>query len=213
MSIQPEQGKRLVYDCEVADRKILLVPMNTIRFTPYNPSARTKAGAKLVELKRQIEKHGLICPVVITPDRDLIDGNRRATVWRDLGHSHIECFVVDADRHELFTDINTSGVALGGKGWLEMAFKGGRLSPSRQKQYEELLSLVGSWGVELLIRNGLGLNVLGLCKSVAALSREFSMADLLMKCAERKLTNKFNAVIRSKAETAEKVEQIRELLT
>lgn len=203
---------RLVDDCKVSDRKILVVPISTIRFTPYNPSARTKEGAKLAELRRQLEQYGMVCPVVINRDRDLIDGNRRATVWRDMGRASIECLVVDHDANELFRDINTSASPLGGKGWLEMAHKGGKLTPARHKQYQELIALVGSWGVDLLIRHGLGLNVLGLCKSVAALSREFSMADLLMKCAERRLTNKFNAVIRTQAETAEKVRQIKELI-
>lgn len=206
------QALRLVTDAEVSPRKILIVPISTIRFTPYNPSARTKEGAKLAELRRQLEKYGMVCPVVITPERDLIDGNRRATVWKALGHSTIECLIADANPHELFRDINTSGNPLGGKGWLEMAHKGGSLSPQRQRQYVELLSLVGSWGVELLIRHGLGLNVLPLCKSVALLSAEFSMADLLMKCAERRLTNRFNAIVRSGMAQPEKVAAVKELI-
>ncbi len=203
---------RSVFDVEVSERKVLVVPISTIAFTPYNPASRTKEGAKLAELRRQIEKYGLICPIVITPDRELIDGNRRATVWQQLGHDSIECFVIDADRNALFTDINTSGVALGGKGWLEMAYKGGKITGSRQKQYDELLALVGSWGVELLLKNGFGLNVLPLCKQVAAYSREFSMADLLMKCAERRLTNRFNMVIRSSMSREEKAAAIRSLI-
>jgi hypothetical protein len=203
---------RVVFDCEVSYRKILVVPIETISFTPYNPSARTKDGAKLRELRRQLEKYGMVCPVVITADRELIDGNRRATVWKQLGHQTIECLIVDADKNDLFADINTSASQLGGKGWLEMAAKGGRLHHRRQKQYDELLQLIGSWGVDLLISNGIGLNVLPLCKGVAFLSREFSMADLLMKCAGRKLTNKFNAVLRSANSREEKAAAVRELI-
>lgn len=39
-------GGRVVFDADVSERKILIVPIHTIRHTPYNPAARTKEGSR-----------------------------------------------------------------------------------------------------------------------------------------------------------------------
>ena len=57
----------------------------------------------------------------------------------------------------------------------------------------------------LLIDQNLGLNILPLCKSVAALDAKYSLAQIIMVVAARKLTNKVNAVIRSGADRESKV--------
>jgi hypothetical protein len=43
-------AKQIVFDTEVSPRKILVVPIHTIKHTPYNPAARTKEGEKLRRL-------------------------------------------------------------------------------------------------------------------------------------------------------------------
>lgn len=199
---------RLVFDAEVSERKILIVPIHTIRHTPYNPASRTKEGAKLSQAIAAIQKHGLLYPILITADRDVIDGNRRLAACRTLGHKTIECIVCELDRDEAFTMVNTTALPLGGKGWLEMGMGGGFMPEKLRKQYDELYDLVGSYGVKLLIDQKLGLNILPLCKQIAVLDGKYNLAHVVMSVAAHKLTNRVNFILRSGAEREQKVEMI-----
>jgi hypothetical protein len=203
---------RLVNDTEASPRKILVVPIHTIRHTPYNPAARTKEGEKLKRLIAEIEQRGLVYPILITTDRDVIDGNRRLAACRALGHKTIECIVSNLDRDEAFTVVNTTAIPIGGKGWLEIGVGGGYMPPRMRQQYDDLHELVGAYGIKLLIDQSLGLNILPLCKSVAALDAKYDLANVIMRVALGKLTNKVNAVMRSEATREAKVAQIDALL-
>ena len=133
---------RCVFDCEVSERKILIVPIHTIRHTPYNPASRTKEGDKLRRLIAEIDERGLIYPILITSNRDVIDGNRRLAACRTLGHKTVECIVSDIDRDEAFTVVNTTAIPIGGKGWLEIGAGSGYMPTKIRQQYDELFGLV-----------------------------------------------------------------------
>lgn len=203
---------KLVFDAEVSERKILIVPIHTIRHTPYNPASRTKEGAKLSQAIAAIQKHGLLYPILITADRDVIDGNRRLAACRSLGHKTIECIVCDLDRDEAFTMVNTTAIPIGGKGWLEIGMGNGFMPAKMRAQFDELHTLVGSYGVKLLIDQSLGLNILPLCKQAAALDGQFSLPELIMKAALHRLTNKINFILRAAMSREEKVEALKSLL-
>jgi hypothetical protein len=204
--------QQIVFDAEVSERRILIVPIHTVRHTPYNPAYRTQEGPRLLQAIEAIKKHGLLYPILITADRDVIDGNRRLAACRTLGHKTIECIVCDLDRDEAFTIINTTPMPLGGRGWLEMGMGGGHLPAKQRKQYDELHGLVGSYGIKVLIDQRLGLNVLPLCKSVAALDAKYVLEELVMQTAVLKLTNRLNAVIRSGGSREDKVRAVDQIL-
>lgn len=206
------ESAKLVFDAQVSERRILIVPIHTISHTPYNPAGRTKEGAKLRQLIVEVERLGLLYPILITADRDVIDGNRRLAACRTLGHETIECIVSDLDRDELFSIVNSTAMQLGGKGWLEIGIGGGHLPAKLNEQYQELHGLVGTYGVKLLIDQSLGLNVLLLCKAVRALDAKYALAELVMKVGLHKLTNKVNFVLRSGDTREQKVAAIDALL-
>lgn len=197
--------ERVVFDADVSERKILIVPIHTVKHTPYNPAARTKEGEKLRRLISEIDGRGLIYPILITADRDVIDGNRRLAACRALGHKTIECIVSDLDRDEAFTVVNTTAIAIGGKGWLEIGMGNGYMPQKMRQQYDELFGLIGTYGIKLLIDQNLGLNILSLCKSVAALDAKYSLAQIVMVVAARKLTNKVNFVLRDGGDREDRV--------
>lgn len=204
---------KLVFDAEVSERKILIVPIHTIRHTPYNPAARTKEGEKLRRLMDEIRQRGLVYPILITADRDVIDGNRRLAACRALGHTTIECIVSGLDRDEAFTMVNTSAIPIGGKGWLEIGMGNGFMPAKMRAQYDELYRLVGDYGIKLLIDQRLGLNILPLCKQVAGLDAKYSLAQIVMAVAARKLTNKVNFILRNGGTREEKVAAVDALLS
>jgi hypothetical protein len=203
---------RVVFDSEVSHRRILIVPIHTIKPTPYNPAPRTKEGAALNRLVEAIRTHGLVYPILITADRELADGNRRLMACRILGYTHIDCIVSDIDRDDLFSTVNATPMPMASRGWLEIA-RGGRKVPAVfAAQYKELLGLIGTYGIDILIKNGLGMNSLHLCKNVVSLDAKYILPELIMNVAKGKLTNKINFILRSGKSREEKVSSIDELL-
>ena len=79
------------------------------------------------------------------------------------------------------------------------------MNDAQRKQYDELENLVGTYGIKLLIDQGLGLNILSLCKSVVALDAKYELAQVVMSVAAHKLTNRVNFVLRSGKDREEKV--------
>ena len=203
---------RKVFDTTISERKILIVPIHTIKPTPYNPAPRTKEGKALTRLIDAIRKHGVVYPVLITEDRDLADGNRRLAACRALGHTHIECIVSPISVDDLFETVNTTPMPMVSRGWLEIA-RGGRKVPAKfAAQYDELLGLIGTYGIDTMIRLGLGMNSLALCKEVIAVDARRSLPELIMKTATLKLTNRLNAIIRSGKSREEKAQDLALLL-
>jgi hypothetical protein len=204
---------RLVFDAKVSERKILWVPISTIKPTPYNPKHRTKDGKELRTLVETIQKYGVVYPILITEDRDLIDGHRRFTAAKLAGLTEIECIVSSLDRDEAFGLVNTTPKRIARRDWLEIARGGGKALPAKEAaQYRELHALVGNYGVDLLIQRGLGLGILPLCKSVHQYGTKMRLEEIVMAAAQGRLTNRLNMEIRSSKSNAEKRKAIDELL-
>ena len=206
---------KVIFDSKVSDRKILLVPIETIIATPYNPSGRTKDGSALKKLSESVGKYGVIQPLLITADRDLVDGNRRLAAAKMAGIKTVECIIlpVELDRDEVFKEVNTTAEKIGGKGWLDACRKGYKKAPTEVLiQYQELLKLIGTYGVDLLIEKKIGLNILPLCKAVKSLGLVMRLDELIIKVAQNKLTNRINFIYRAEIERAEKVLQLDALL-
>jgi hypothetical protein len=202
---------RVIFDSDVSERKILIVPVASIKHTPYNPKSRTKDGAKLRALVESCRKNGVIYPILISADRDVIDGNRRLAAARILGMEKIECIVCNIDRDEAFATVNTTAEKIGGKGWLEAGRGGCSLPKKEASEYRELYSLVGSYGVDLLISQNIGLNILQICKQVCSFGTMKRLEEVIMATALKKLTNKLNFEIRS-GKPREEVMQAMDLL-
>ena len=204
--------EKIVFDSVVSDRKILIVPISTIMHTPYNPIARTKEGARLKRLIDSIKLRGLVYPILITEDRNVIDGNRRLTACRIAGLESIECVISHLDRDEAFTTVNTTAMPIGGKGWLEIGKGGGHLPAKESSQYKELRDLIGSYGIDLLIKQNLGLNILSLCKQVVSLGIKKRVEEVILLAAQYRLTNKLNAELRADKSQEKKVTAINKIL-
>ena len=203
---------RVIFDAQVSDRKIVLVPVHTIRHTSYNPPGRTAEGASLTKLIDAIREHGLQYPLLITSDRDLVDGNRRFAAVKYLGWRDVECIVATRNADQLFRDMNTSAIPIRGNGWLHIGRTGGSLPKKEAAMYCELHGLIGNFGIDTLLASKLGLNVLPLCKAICAQGTQHRLAEVIFACAQRKLTNKLNAILRADKSREEKCAEMDELL-
>jgi hypothetical protein len=72
---------------------------------------------------------------------------------------------------------------------------------------------VGSYGVDLLISQNIGLNILPLCKQVCALGTVKRLEEVIMATAVKKLTNKLNFELRADKPREDKLAAVEKLLT
>ncbi len=59
----------------------------------------------LTELKSSLQKYGLINPIVVTPDNNLVSGYRRICAARELGWINIEARIMDPDSSLNFLEL------------------------------------------------------------------------------------------------------------
>lgn len=207
---------KIIFDAEVSERKILRIPVNTIVATPYNPPHRSEDGKKLRALADSIKKYGAIQPILITADRDLVDGNRRLAAAKLAGLTHVECIILgpEIDKDEAFGDLNTTSEKITNRGWLYACRHGMRKPPQNiQAQYQELFKLVGTYGVDLMIEKRLGLGLLDQCKTIKAQGVCMRLDEIIIRTAKGRLSNKLNVIMRDTwLQREEKVARITDLL-
>lgn len=207
---------KIIFDCEVSTRKILKVPVETIVATPYNPPDRTDDGVEFRKLTETVRKYGAIQPILITSDRDLVDGNRRLAAAKLAGLKTIDCLILDdaIDKDLAFGDLNTTSKKLTNRGWLYVCRYGMKKPPAAvMSQYQELSKIVGTYGIDLLIEKKLGLKFLEFCRNIKAHGVAMRLDEIIISTAKGRLTNKLNFVIRNQElTTSEKAEKLTVLL-
>ena len=90
------------------------LPISSI--TVNRDKRQRKELTKIEELAASIAKVGLINPIVVTPEYELVAGERRLTAVQSLGHTHVACqFTTDLDElalHEIELEENVKRVDL-----------------------------------------------------------------------------------------------------
>lgn len=85
-----------------------------IKGAKHNPESRVSHQGRLTKLVASIEEFGLIYPVAVTKDLDLIDGHRRVAAYKELGLDTIPAVVVNGDAARLYAEANDNSVHLSG---------------------------------------------------------------------------------------------------
>ena len=76
--------------------------MTKVKPSKFNPTVRTdKNSAKYKALRKNIETHGLLTPIVLSKNFTIIDGHRRFNCLKDLGVRKVPAII-----HETITNRN-----------------------------------------------------------------------------------------------------------
>lgn len=202
---------KIIFDAKVSDRKILEVPVNTLVPAGYNPAERTKMGKAFKRLVATVIKYGVIQPIVITAGREIVDGHRRLAAAVAAGIHYVDCIILpeSVDKDEVFGDMNTTPMKMGGKGWLYAYQYGLRKLPDEEEaRCRELKDLMGKDGIEELIENKIGTNILPFCKSIRSEGVSMKLAEVIRQVVRRKLVNKLNAIKRMDIPQSDKLQYI-----
>lgn len=157
----------------------------------YNPDSRTEDAA-LRGLEASILELGIIQPIRVTDDYQIIDGHRRWTVARRHKFETVPVIVGNnsgfgLDR--LYGDTNSATRKIGGADWLQVYVNGGQPPDRWAAKCAELESIVGKARIRELARDRKALHVLAVAKYVARYcdddSRTFLRALILWMLKHR----------------------------
>lgn len=79
--------------------KMEKIEITKLKMAEYNPRKNlTEKDPEYIKIKNSISEFGYISPIIINSDMTVISGHQRLKVLKDLGHTEIECIVVDFDK-------------------------------------------------------------------------------------------------------------------
>ena len=198
-----------------AMKRPILIKISELKQAAHNPASRVKSG-NLTKLKESVSEYGLINPIKITSDGEIIDGHRRVAVFQKLGIIEIAATVENADREEndkIFTTLNTTSRPNKNKDWLEIGMKSGYLQEEQLVLMNELKFLIGDNGIKELFRLNLGLHIYILAKNIYHLIPNYELSDLIMVLARNKLTSKVAVIQRLRLSNSQKSESLNKMLS
>lgn len=75
------------------------LPIGSLVPASYNPRKDLQPGdAEFEKIRRSIEEFGYVEPVIVNSDMTIIGGHQRVKVLSALGHSEIDCVIVQVDK-------------------------------------------------------------------------------------------------------------------
>jgi len=144
--------------------KIIMVPLESLRPAPWNPPQRTTRQA-LKELQESIRARGIIVPLVIDTNGNVIDGHRRLACAKALGLQVVPAVVVQADS-SLYSELNDVTRRLNGKEWLHVFARGVQAGKAHNKHLVEIERLCGREMIERMRRENLSSSVYKVARAV-----------------------------------------------
>lgn len=133
-------------------KRIKLFSVDTIKTAPYNPPIRTEHGS-LSSLKASIARVGIIYPLIVNENRELIDGHRRLECAKMLGMKLVPVIVFDGERDALYEEVNENSRKLTRADDLYVYLCGGKLSSRSKRPVEILDKIMGREFLEELAEN------------------------------------------------------------
>ena len=73
--------------------------------SPHSPPSRVKTN-RLSRLREPILDEGLFCPLLVTPELEIIDGHRRFAVITDLDWDEVWVIISTADKLRACADLH-----------------------------------------------------------------------------------------------------------
>ena len=169
------------------ESSVMQVAVSRIKPLAFNPQNRT-VRKSLAPLMKSIRQHGILVPVVLTADFQLVDGHRRVECARLLGMEKVPAIINAGDPRQLFAEVNGTQKRLTNRDYLEVYLSGGGIPPARLAKIKLIESYVGRSGVERIAGLGLGPGVMQIATMIAnycGIKNEREIGEVIMWVAER----------------------------
>lgn len=134
---------------------VTLLPLDKIKTAAWNPPSRTEEN-RLRKLLASIDDVGLLYPLLVDEDNNLIDGHRRLACARKLGWKAIPVIKVSSEFEHVYGSIQSAAERINGNDLLGIYLrnKNALLSDQRRRP-ERIEEICGRKSVEMLYKAGL----------------------------------------------------------
>jgi hypothetical protein len=145
---------------------IKTIPLKSIKAAGWNPTSRT---SDVSPLAASIQRVGLLCPILVTKNNEIVDGHRRVAAAAKLGWSEIPAIVAEGDHAEMFVEVNGQKKPLSGNETLQVYLKEPKAVSARVRgSIEELEDIAGR---QMLVRMAKENFTLGTWHAAKAIAR------------------------------------------
>lgn len=125
------------------------INIELIKPAAFNPPDRTTARS-IADLRASIKRVGIIYPLVITKDYDLVDGHRRLACAVALGMKTVPVIIRPDNQLELFYEVNQPQKKLTKADELWVYLSGGLVRGEALANIQTLERMIGRDGLETL---------------------------------------------------------------
>lgn len=130
-----------------------------IKTAKYNPKTRVD---QITQLVKSIKEYGIIMPLVIDPDNNLIDGHRRLASAKKLRIDKVPVVQIGGtlSKDKAYEIINTTSKKISGHDFIYIHINGGSVPKRAVVKINLLQEVVGDDGLKKLADKGATYNVL-----------------------------------------------------
>lgn len=156
-----------------------LIPLVRLKDAAHNPPART-LEKNLRELADSMDRIGLLHPVTVSRDWEIIDGHRRRAAARLLGWRDIECNVVEEDPAEVYASVNPTARRLSGNDALSVWLVNKNAVPrASAARFEQMAAEVGLPLAKKIAKAGMSVRVWQTARRIARYCDSAEVAAIL----------------------------------
>lgn len=131
------------------DDKIHQIEVSRIKEAGFNPVSRTTPKS-LKNLKNSISRVGILQPLLITLDFDLVDGHRRLACAKMLEMPTVPCIFTSGSQQDIYKEVNSTAKTLTRANDLFIYLSGGSMSGRSKADIEYLEGQIGRSGLEMM---------------------------------------------------------------
>lgn len=123
------------------------INIQDIKSNPAQPEARVSKQA-IKGLKSSIEQHGVLSPILISPDGVLVDGHRRVECLKELGITSVSAIIFNGELNNLnpmqaFRVANENTRKISALEYLDVYLSGGEVPHTTMKQIVFIVEKLG----------------------------------------------------------------------
>lgn len=144
------------------------IKLSDVKLAEYNPKARSDPRGSPRHLSKSIAKVGLLYPILVARNNDLIDGHRRIAAAKILGWDDIPALVAAVEsREEAYAEVNNNAEMFSGNDVLNIWLKNPlAVSKTVVRKMERSEEVIGRTMMVRIAKKGMSLRIFTLALSI-----------------------------------------------
>lgn len=145
------------------------VKLSQLKGAAYNPKDRTEGKSRLGQLEKSMTDIGLVYPVAVDKNLNVIDGHRRIQAAINLGWTDIPILIVETDdRDRVYAEVNATASKLTGSQTMGVWLcRPSAVTEHSRHQFEMVEQVFGRKAMERVVKAGMAITVMQDASKVA----------------------------------------------